>query len=202
MREEILRALEKCREISTRRNFVQTFELLVKLKEIDLKKPENRIDEDVVLPHQFRETRIVVFSDKRQAKDAKVLGSKQIEKLTKREIKKLARETDFFLADPELMPLLGKRLGKILAPRGKIPRVIRGSYEKMLEDYKKAVRIRTKDSPAVQCPVGNEKMQDEKVAENVETLLKFLQEKLPKGRKNLGKILLKLSMGRPVEVKA
>ncbi len=98
------------------------------------------------------------------------------------------------------MPLIGKSLGQILAPRGKMPKLITGDVRKMVENYKISVRIAVKNSPVIQCFVGKEDVENRKLAENVESILKFLETKLPRGRQNIGKVLLKLTMSKPVKV--
>lgn len=203
MNENILNVVKELREKSKKRNFPQTFDLIVSLKEYDLKKPENKFTEDVVLPHgRGGEAKIVVFSDNIKTEECDVLGASDIERISKnkRETKKLATQTDFFLAEPKLMPLIGKTLGQLLAPRGKMPKLIVGNVDALIKNYKKSVRVRIKDSPVIQCLVGNEKMKDGEVVENVEAVLKFLETKLPKGKHNFGRILLKLTMGKPVKI--
>ncbi|RLI98381.1 MAG: 50S ribosomal protein L1 [Candidatus Aenigmatarchaeota archaeon] len=205
MTEKILAAIKELREKSKRRNFVQTFDLIVNLKDIDLKKPENRFTEDLILPHgKGKEAKIVIFADaiKEEEVGCPVLNSSDIEVLAKnkREAKKLIRKTDFFLAEPKLMPTIGKNLGQFLGPRGKMPKVITGDVKKLVESYKKSIRIRLKESPVIQCAVGNEEMEDEKVAENIKAVLEFLESKLPKGKGNIASVLLKLTMSKPVKL--
>jgi large subunit ribosomal protein L1 len=203
MQEAILKAIQKIKKSSKKRNFIQTFDLIVNLRDIDVKKPENRFSEDLELPHgKGKESSIVIFGDAIRGVEAKIIKGKEIEKIAKsaREIRKLANSTDFFLAEPQLMPIIGRYLGKFLGPRGKVPRVIRGDVKALIEMYKKCVRVKLKDSPVVQCAVGNEEMEDEKIAENIETVLNFLKEKLPKGEQNIKEVLLKLTMGKPVRI--
>jgi len=201
---EILEAIKKVREVSKKRNFEQTFDLIVNLRAIDTKKPENRINEIVELPYGIgREIKIVVFSDEiRELDGAEIINSKEIEELAKnkRLAKKLARDTDFFIADPKLMPIVAKNLGKFLAPRGKTPKPIVGDVKRMVESLKRSVRIRIKDAPVIQCAVGTESMKDEEIEANVIKILKFLEEKLPKGKANIKNVIIKLTMGKPIKV--
>lgn len=204
MKESILEAIKEVRKNAKKRNFVQTFDLIVNLRGIDVKKPENRFVECLELPHgKGKESNIVIFADALKELDVKIIKGKEIEKIAekKREIKKLAKNTDFFLAEPQLMPIIGRYLGRFLGPREKMPIVIRGDVKTMIETLKKSIRIKLKESPVIQCPVGKENMEDEKVAENIESVINFLKEKLPKGEGNIKKILLKLTMSKPVEVK-
>jgi len=200
---ELIDAVKEARKNSKKRNFVQTFDLIVNLKDIDLKKPENRINEIVELPYgRGKDIQIVVFSDSYKDLGVPVLNSKEIEEISKdkRSSKKLAKKTEFFLAEPKLMPIVGKFLGRFLAPRGKMPKIVTGDIKKEIEVLKKSVRIRIKNSPVVQCPVGTENMKDEEIAENVKAVLKFLEEKLPKGKNNIKNVYLKLTMGKPVKL--
>jgi large subunit ribosomal protein L1 len=50
-KEEIGRALGELRKNLTKRKFSQSIDLVVKLREIDLKRPENRINETITLPN-------------------------------------------------------------------------------------------------------------------------------------------------------
>ncbi|MFQ6055884.1 MAG: 50S ribosomal protein L1 [Methanosarcinales archaeon] len=203
MAEKILAAIKELREKSKKRNFSQTFDLIVSLKEFDTKKPENKFTEDVILPHgRGVDAEVVVFSDTIKDVDCKILTSEDINKLakSKRDAKKLISNTDFFLAEPKLMPLIGKGLGQLLGPKGEMPKLLTGDAKSLIENYKKAVRVRIKDSPVIQCLVGKEKMGDEEIAENIEAIIKTLKVRLPKGKHNIGKILLKLTMSKPVKI--
>lgn len=203
MNENMLKAVKDARQTAKKRNFSQTFDLIVNIKLIDLKKPENRLNEVFALPKgRGKDANVVIFSDSIKDPNLKIYKSADIERLgaEKRDLKNLAREADFFLSEPKLMPLVGKSLGRILAPRGKMPTVITGDVSQVIEKHKRSVRLKMKDSPVVQCMVGNEKMSDEDVSENVVAVLDFLEKRLPKGRNNIGKIMIKLTMGKPVKV--
>jgi large subunit ribosomal protein L1 len=203
MKEKILEAIKKARKKSKRRNFVQTFDLIINLKEFDIKKPENKLNEDLVLPYgRGKDAEIVVFSDTIKDLDVRILRTDDLLKLAedRRSAKKLIKQVDFFLAEPQLMPKIGKILGQFLGPRGKMPRVITSDPKELIKNYKKSVKIRVKDSPVVQCIVGKENMEDEKIAENIQTVINFLKEKLPKGEKNIKEALIKLTMGPPIKI--
>ncbi len=203
MEEKILQAIKELREKSEKRNFSQTFDLIISLKEFDTKKPENKFSEDVPLPKgRGKEANVVVFSDSLKDLDCEVLSSDDIQSLimNKREIKKLVSQTEFFLAESPLMPLIGKSLGQSLAPRGKMPRIISGDADILVKKLRNSVKVRVKDSPVIQCLVGKEDMKDDDVAENIESILNFLETKLPKGKHNIREVLLKFTMGKPIKV--
>jgi len=203
MTEKILVAIKELREKSKKRNFSQTFDLIISFKEFDTKKSENKFTEDIALPHgRCGDAEVVVFSDTIKDVDCKVLTSEDINKLAKdkRAAKKLISSTDFFLAEPKLMPLIGRVLGQLLGPKGKMPKLLTGNVKSLVENYKKTVRIRIKDSPVVQCLVGKENMTNEQIVENIEAVKRTLEARLPKGKHNIGKMLLKLTMSKPVKI--
>lgn len=204
MKEKILDAIKELRISSKKRRFVQSFDLIISLKDYDIRKAENKFIEDVVLPHgRGEDAKVVVFSDTLKDLGCEILTSKDIEFYLKnrREAKKLVKETDFFLAEPALMVLVGKAFGQFMGTRGKMPKIITTDASKMVENYKRVTRIKVRDSPVIQCLVGNENMKDEEIAENIEAVLKAVQLRLPKGKQNIKEVLLKLTMSKPVKIK-
>lgn len=201
MAEKIIDAIKKLRE--KKRNFPQTFDLIINLKEYDLKKPENKFADEAKLPFGIgQDANVVVFSDNIEGNDFTVVSSADIAKFgqDKRSAKKLAKEMDFSLAEPKLMPLVGKSLGQMLAPRGKMPKLLASDVNSVVEGLKKSVKVRVKDAPVIQCKIGKESMKDDEIEGNIKALIKYLENKLSKGKANIGKVLLKLTMSEPIEV--
>lgn len=202
MREEITKSLQNLRK-AEKRNFTQSIDLIIALKDLDLKKTENRFSEDFILPKgRGKDAEVIVFSDNLSDLGCDIFTSEDIQKTAgnKRDVKKLANKTDFFLAEPPLMPLIGKSMGQALAPRNKMPKLITGNAKKMVDDYKKRTRVILKSAPVIQCLVGKEDMPDGEIVDNVEGVLKLLETKLPRGRHNMGKVFLKFTMSKPVNI--
>ncbi len=202
MIEQIQRALDELKK-NEKRNFTQTIDLVISLKGVDLKKSENKFVEDFALPHgRGKNANVVVFSDNLNGLDCDILTGADIQRYggDKREARRLADNTDFFFSEAVLIPSIGRFLGQVLAPRGKMPKVIIGDPKGIVDHSKNSVRITVKNAPVIQCFVGREDMDNKKVAENVESILKFLETKLPRGRQNIGKVLLKYTMSKPVKV--
>lgn len=210
MVEEFLNEVREAKEKAKRRKFLQTWDLIISLKNIDLKKPENKLNLDFPLPEgRGKEAKIIFIVDMLllEAKKTKglVIVKNDLERLgkNKKKLKKYADEYDWWFCEAPLMPLVGKTLGIVLGPRGKMPRPVppKGSVQPFVELSKKMVKISLKDSPVIHVPVGTENMKDEQVVKNVLAVMNFVKEKLPKGSVNIKGAFVKLTMGPPVKLK-
>jgi large subunit ribosomal protein L1 len=208
----ILDAVKQAKEKSKKRNFNQSIELIMNLREIDMKKPESKIQELIELPRPLgKKGKVCVIASGELALKAKkagadlVLERAELEALSgdKKRQKKLAEEYDFFIAEAPLMPLVGKVLGAILGPRAKMPTPVPPSanIEELLEKRRRMVFVRTRGQPILQCAVGTEDMKDEEIVENIQTVLRVIEGKLKRGIKNVKSICLKTSMGPTVKIK-
>ena len=201
--EKIINTIKELREKSSKRNFSQSFDLIISLKEFDLRKPESKFVDEVVLPHgKGRESTVIVFADNIKEAGTDVLSTEDVNNLAKnkRKAKKLVSSTDFFLAEAKLMPIVGKVLGQFVGPRGKLPKIISGDVKTLVKNAKKSVRVRVKDAPVIQAIIGKEDMKDQEIAENAEAVLQFLEKRLPKGKTNIGMIMMKMTMSKPLKV--
>jgi len=203
---KIIEALKKAKEKSKKRNFSQTWDLIVNLKNIDLTKPENRFSGAIILPNKKgKKTEVCVIADS-SINEVKKLGVKyltkdDLKKIKKTEVKKLADQYDYFLGEVTLMPQIGKILGPVLGPRGKMPKPFppNANIKSMIESGEKTFNVNVK-IPIIQGAVGSEEMKEEEVAENIKAILNFIEGKLPKGRQQIKNIFVKLTMGAPVKV--
>jgi len=137
------------------------------------------------------------------AKADSVIGTEELEKFgtNKRESRKFINKYDFFLADTKVMPTVGKTLGQLLGPRGKMPTPVPfdASIEAFLERFRACIKVRTRASLSVSCKVGDVTMEDADLAINALAVLSAIEKKLPNGEKNMKKILIKTTMGKPVK---
>ena len=181
----------------SKRNFSQSFDIIVNLKNIDLKKPENKFSKDVVLPHgRGKDVNVAIISD--SIPDA--ITKRDIESISKPAIRELLKKHEFFLCEAVLMPLVGKVLGRYLGPKGKMPKLITGNLDLLVKETKKSVRIRVRDSPVIHAIAGSENMQDSEVKENAEKIIEEVKKALPKGNSQIKNVYLKLTMGKPVKI--
>jgi large subunit ribosomal protein L1 len=211
MKQEILEAVKKAKEQTKPRNFTQSVDVIINIKDLDVKKPENRFDEEVVLPNgRGKEVKIAFIADGDlavQAKDAGanlVIKKPELEELGKnrKDAKKLANKHDFFVAQADMMPMVGRFLGPVLGPRKKMPKPVPASAkaEPILERLRDTIKVRIKDQPVVQALVGTQDMDDELIAENVEAVLAILDRHLEKGRSQIKSMHVKTTMGPVVRV--
>ncbi|MBN1896878.1 MAG: 50S ribosomal protein L1 [Candidatus Aenigmarchaeota archaeon] len=201
--------IKEAKENSKARKFAQTWDLILSLKDMDLKKPENRINAELYLPEGLgKPLKTVVLGDSLFA-DAKkhadlALSKDDIPKIAKdkKKLKKLANDYDWWFGEATLMPLIGKVLGATLGTRGKMPKPLppKINLEGILKRAKNSVKIRLVSTPVIQIPVGTETMPDEKIEKNIEAAISFIEEKLPKGKNNIRNVSIKLTMGKPVRI--
>lgn len=208
--EKILEAIKKARE-SDKRHFKQTFDLAINLKNIDLKKPENKIKTEITLPHGLgKPVKIGIIADvlitqvKNLGNSVVLIRKDQLDELgkNKKAVKKLANECKSFIAEAPLMPLVGRHLGQVLAVRNKMPKPIAptvSNIKTLVEKSTGVIRISLKDSPLIHCAVGNEDMEDIKIAENIETVINGVSSALPRGKEQIKNYCLKVTMGKPVK---
>jgi large subunit ribosomal protein L1 len=209
-RERILEALREARNIAPKRNFEQSIELMINLKDLDLKRPENRVNLRVHLPNGVGRRRILAFASGELARRAREAGADEViepEELKKmaadkKEAKRRLKDFDIFVAEAPLMPLVGRIVGPILGPRGKMPTPVppHASMEEVMEKERGMVILRSRDKPYVMCIVGREGMRDEEIAENVEAVFSSLLRVLKKGMGNIKSAYLKLTMGPAIKL--
>ncbi len=187
-----LRSLDK-------RKFSQSLDMNFTIKGIDLKRPENKFSKEIVLPHgSGKAMEVCVMSD------ALGLGKAEIEEMGRdaKSLKKFSKKYDYFLCEAPLMPIVGKVLGRYLAPKGKMPKLLPPGKDpaSMIDEAKRTVRIRLRDSPSIQVIIGTEAMSDQQLRENGEKIIEEVKKSLP-GKAQIKKIYLKFTMSKPVKLK-
>ena len=208
--QEIANAVSRALDESPDRNFTESVDLAINLRDLDLNEPSNRVDESVVLPEGTgQETTIVVFAEGETALRAEdvaddVLDGDELADLgdDDDEAKDLAEETDFFIAEESLMQDIGRYLGTVLGPRGKMPTPLSPDDDvvETVERMKNTVQLRSGDRRTFHTLVGAEDMDAEEVADNIDVILRRLYADLEKGPQNLDSVYVKTTMGPSVEV--
>ncbi|MCW3974883.1 MAG: 50S ribosomal protein L1 [Candidatus Bathyarchaeota archaeon] len=210
-KKELTKALEEMIESKKKRGFEQSVELIVKLRNIDLKKTENRINETIELPNGIgKPTKVCVMASgdlalkARNAKAEMVMSREDLDRVAsdKKEAQRLANEYDYFIAEAPMMPTIGKVLGQALGPKGKMPTPIppNAPVDQIIERHRRMVRVKARDNPLIQCKVGTESMPMDKIIENIEAVISRLEGKLERGSKNISKVIVKYSMSPPIKL--
>ncbi|MCX6665074.1 MAG: 50S ribosomal protein L1 [Euryarchaeota archaeon] len=201
--EAIQKVLEETKKLE--RKFKQTIDVVINLKNIDLNDAKNRVDEEIVLPHgRGDEAKVVLFASGELAMKSKnsvdlLIKPEDIEELSKdkKKFKKIVNAHDFFIAEAPLMPTIGKTLGAILGPRGKMPKPVPPTIDinPVVKNLRKTVKVRSKSSKTFHTIAGKEDMDVNHIAENIEAILKRLETKLERGKLNIGSVYVKTTMG-------
>ena len=210
MADTIEEAVSQALDEAPERNFRETVDLAINLRDLDLNDPSNRIDESVVLPAGTgQETQIVVFAEGETAVRAEdvadeVLDGDDLEDLGDDDdrAKDLADETDFFIAEASLMQDIGRYLGTVLGPRGKMPTPLQPDDDVVdtVNRMKNTVQLRSRDRRTFHPRVGAEDMDAEDIASNIDVIIRRLEADLEKGPLNIDGIYVKTTMGPAEEV--
>lgn len=211
-KESILKAVQEAKKTGKKRNFVQSFDLIINLK-LGIKK-EGDITAAAILPHpKSKKTNICAIVDDELATQAKGIFYKTIlksdfKKIDKKTLKKLARECTFFVAQASTMPDIAKFFGKVLGPKGKMPDpkmdcVVPPTADlKVLHDkLQRTIKLEIKKELNVKCSVGLENDDEKKICENVWAVYSSLLHALPREKQNIKNVMLKLTMSKPVQIK-
>jgi large subunit ribosomal protein L1 len=203
--EEIVDAVKKVLS-AQERGFVEGVDLCINLKNIDLKQPKNRINVDVVLPKKIREPTIGVFASgevalKAKEAGAEVIDPEELKRMDKKTARQLVQKYDYFVADTALMALVGKSLGTILGPRGKMPQPLPPGADpaQIVSRLAKIARVKSKTA-TIWVNIGRRDMDARDIAENAAAVLKAIESHLERGWQNIASIYLKSTMGPTVKV--
>ena len=207
---QYMKAIKQAKESDKEHKFTHAIEMITVFRDIDVKKGF-AINEVIQLPSKMNKpAQVCIIASGDMGTKAKktnadrVMDGEEITKIgsNKRESRKFINKYDFFLADTKLMPTIGKVLGQLLGPRGKMPTPIpfNASIESFLERFRDSIKIRTKNSLSMSCKIGDETMDDNALASNANTIISSIEKKLPNGSKNIKKIMFKTTMGKVIRI--
>jgi len=205
---QFVEIVKQVKTTTKERKFKQAVELIINFKDIDVKKGF-AINEVVQLPKTSSPATVCIIAGGEMGQKAKaanadiVIGEEELNKFAtnKRESRKFINKYDFFLADTQVMPTVGKSLGQLLGPRGKMPTPVpfNADIVAFLARFRTSIKVRTRASLSVSCKIGDESMEDADLAINANAVLNAIEKKLPNGEKNIKKIMIKTTMGKPVK---
>jgi len=204
----VKKALEGAK--SRERKFVESVDISITLKNIDMSNPKNRIDEEIPLPFGRGKNIYVAvigsgeFAFKAKNKADIVISPEELEVIVgdRRKAKKIASKYQFFIAEIPLMPVVGKKLGFALGPRGKMPKPVPPTADPgpIIDTLKQSIKVRSKDRTMFHAPVGVATMDPEQIAANIDAVLTRIEKKLERGKFNIKNVYVKTTMGPRVKL--
>lgn len=214
-KKKFIEAIHKVKENSKKRKFNQSIDLIITVKDLDLKKTDNHIETFVQL-HYSKGKKIKVCGlvgpellDQSKKNFDTTISVDEFAKYQgdKKLTKKLAKSHDFFVAQATIMPKVAQAFGRVFGPQGKMPNPKAGcvvppnaNLQQLGERLHHLVKVSVKQVPMVQVVVGKEDSKEEEILDNIQNVYNHLVHVLPKEENNINKVILKTSMGKPVVV--
>ena len=210
MKENIQNAIQQALVESPERNFVETLEIAFTLRDVDLKNPANRIQEEVRLPSgRGKPVRIAMFaggemSTKAKAAGIEVIDPSQIEDIggNRQQARKMANRYDFFLSEIPHMGTVGRFLGVVLGPRGKMPRPVPPNVDPgmIAAGLKDTAIVRSRDKITFHTAMGSREQGIGDLTANGMAIWTRVVGKLERGAGNIRSCYVKTSMGPSIKV--
>jgi large subunit ribosomal protein L1 len=179
----LIKAVETLKSFGTTK-FDQTVEIHMRLG-IDAKQADQLVRGSVVLPNGIgKSLRVAVFAKGDLAKIATEAGADFVgEKEFADKVKDGFLDFDVCIATPDMMGLVGP-LGRVLGPRGLMPSpragTVTNDVAKTVKEYKAGkVEFRNDDTGIVHAIVGKISFPPEKLAENIEAFIHYIQSLKP-----------------------
>lgn len=200
---EIKAALAELRK-EKKRKFVQTVDLVMNLKNFDVRK--EALNTFIFVPHGS-EKKMAAFFTKRSKLIDTITEEDFVKYKDLKDIKKLAKKYDGFIAVAPMMGKVATKFGRVFGPMNRMPSPQCGivpqegedMLKSMIEKMNSSIRIKNKEM-AIKFAVGKEDMSDEELSENIEVAIKELEKKLPRGKDNVKEVLIKFTMTKPIVV--
>ena len=204
LKDELKKALVELRK-EKERKFNQTLDLIINLQKFDVKK--NPVNIFVQIPHKIKDKKICAFLESKN-KNIETITKEEFRKYSdKKELKKLVKKFDFFIAQSSLMASIATTFGRVLGPAGKMPSpqmgVVVNADDKTVNELKNKIngslRIRAKES-SIKMAIGKQNMKDEEIIENILAVYNAILKVLAKEKENLKNIEIKFTMTKPVKI--
>ncbi len=205
MEENITQAIQAALAAAPKRKFVESIDIAFTIKDVDLKNPNNRIKEEIRLPSgRGKEIKVAMFATGEaasKAKDAgiKVISPQEIEDLgsNKGRAKTIANQHDFFLSEVPHMGLIGRYLGTVLGPRGKMPRPVPPTLDPgvLATGLQSTVVVKSGDKMTFHATFGTVEQSENDLVANAMEIYNRVIGKLERGAGNIRSVYIKTTMG-------
>ncbi|MFA6073042.1 MAG: hypothetical protein WC758_02945 [Candidatus Woesearchaeota archaeon] len=213
-RKSVENALKELRKEEHKKKFSQSLDLIINLKDINLKNTDETVDFFATMNHGLgRKMKVAIFAGPELEEKAKqvcdlVIPLKDFDKYTDKKLaKKLAAKYDFFLAQAEIMPKVAQIFGRVLGPRNKMPNPklgsvvpAKGQVDALYERLQRTVRVSAKKAPVIQVKIGSEAMKDDELIDNILLVYDQVVHHTPKEKANIRSAFVKLTMSKPIKI--
>lgn len=201
---EHVRELLKYSTETKKRNFLETVELQVGLKNYDPQR-DKRFSGSLKLPNCPRPNMsICIFGDAFDVDRAKSIGVDamsvdDLKKLNKNKklIKKLSKKYNAFIASEVLIKQVPRLLGPQLSKAGKFPTPVSHNDDLLgkVTDVRSTIKFQLKKVLCLAVAVGNVEMEESVLVNQILMAVNFLVSLLKKHWQNVGSLVIKSTMG-------
>lgn len=212
--ETVKSVIKELKDSSKKRNFSESYDLTINVKDIDLKQTANQVEFPV---HLFKESGKVktfcAFVDHGVAEsvrnDIDVILDSDFNNFQgkSKECKQLAEKYDFFLAQANLMGKVASVFGKYLGPRKKMPNPKLGGVISaktdivaLKESLAKTSMFSLKKGPCVHIKIGDDSMDEADLVKNIKVVYDTVIQHLPLHENNIKTIYLKKTMSKAIKL--
>jgi len=205
IQEKFLKAIKALRKTEKKVNFDQTIDLIINLKNFDVRKEAFNLFIEV--PNKIKDKKIAGFLEKKSDLIETITKAEFDKFKEKKDMKRLIKNYDFFVANAKLMPAVATSFGRILGPVGKMPSPQLGilpveeekAIKAVIGKINSTIRVRVTE-PSIKIGIGKESLTDEQILKNLMIVYNKILEALSKKEENIRSILIKFSMDKPIKV--
>lgn len=189
---------------SEKKKFNQSLDIVINLQKIDPRKES--INTLIFIPNPSKK-RICAFLSKKSSLVDTVVKEEFDSFKDNKSIKHLANKYDAFISSAPLMASVATKFGRFLGPLGKMPSpqgglVVQETEENIksaIDKMSKSAKLRVKEK-SIKLSIGKEDMSDEKLIENIDSVIESISKILPNNKDNIKNISIKWTMSSPVKI--
>lgn len=209
MRQAIQGLLNASLDGENKRNFSETVELQIGLKNYDPQR-DKRFAGSIRLPNTPKPRMTAcILGDEVHCDQAKALGvdfrsTEDLKKMNKEKklVKKLAKSYDFFLASESVIKQIPRLLGPGLNKAGKFPTPLTHSdnMKEKIEEMRATIKFQLKKVLCMGVAIGHVQMTEDELVANTMMSINFLVSLLKKNWQNVKSLYIKSTMGKPIRI--